>query len=266
MVAAWISADTGVGPSIASSSQDCSGSCADLPHAPSSSSSPSAVDHAVAGPAHRVPNTPVNVTVPNGREHQHDGQGQPGVADPVGDERLLGRGRGGGLVLPEPDQQVGGQAHALPARVQGQVVVGQHQQQHRGQEQVHVAEEPAPLRVVRHVADREDVDQRADAGDQQHEADRQRVEQQADAHLEAGRPGSRSTGAGPGCAGRPGSRASRRTRSRRTRTPRPAWPRRPGAPRSWCASRRAAGSRRRPGGRPAAATRRAGRRWRPRWS
>ena len=43
MVAAWISADTGVGPSIASSSQDCSGTCADLPQAARSSSSPSVV-------------------------------------------------------------------------------------------------------------------------------------------------------------------------------------------------------------------------------
>ena len=40
MVAAWISADTGVGPSIASKSQDCNGTCADLPHAASSSSKP----------------------------------------------------------------------------------------------------------------------------------------------------------------------------------------------------------------------------------
>ena len=40
MVAAWISAETGVGPSIASSSQDCSGTWADLPQAPSSSSRP----------------------------------------------------------------------------------------------------------------------------------------------------------------------------------------------------------------------------------
>ena len=40
MVAAWISADTGVGPSIASSSQACSGNCADLPQAPSRSSRP----------------------------------------------------------------------------------------------------------------------------------------------------------------------------------------------------------------------------------
>src|SRR5579864_2334354 len=64
MVAAWISADTGVGPSIASSSQDCSGTWADLPHAPSSSSSPSAsVIPLLAWPTEW--NTPVNVTVPN---------------------------------------------------------------------------------------------------------------------------------------------------------------------------------------------------------
>jgi len=34
MVAAWISAETGVGPSMASGSQVCSGTCADLPIAP----------------------------------------------------------------------------------------------------------------------------------------------------------------------------------------------------------------------------------------
>src|SRR5262249_47031370 len=34
MVAAWISAETGAGPSIASGSQTCSGNCADLPTAP----------------------------------------------------------------------------------------------------------------------------------------------------------------------------------------------------------------------------------------
>ena len=43
MVAAWISADTGVGPSMASSSQVCSGNCADFPQAASRSSSPIAV-------------------------------------------------------------------------------------------------------------------------------------------------------------------------------------------------------------------------------
>ena len=37
MVAAWISAETGVGPSIASGNQVCSPSCADLPIAPTNS-------------------------------------------------------------------------------------------------------------------------------------------------------------------------------------------------------------------------------------
>src|SRR5215470_11530223 len=38
MVAAWISADTGVGPSMASGSQVCRKNCADLPIAPTNSS------------------------------------------------------------------------------------------------------------------------------------------------------------------------------------------------------------------------------------
>src|SRR5258708_28901474 len=64
IVAAWISAETGVGPSIASSSQDCSGSWADLPQAPSSSSKPSAVT--TAGLAWCTPlKTPAKLTEPN---------------------------------------------------------------------------------------------------------------------------------------------------------------------------------------------------------
>ena len=43
MVAAWMSAETGVGPSIASGSQTCSGICALLPMHPTNSSSAIAV-------------------------------------------------------------------------------------------------------------------------------------------------------------------------------------------------------------------------------
>ena len=43
MVAAWIRAETGVGPSIASGSQTYSGNCADLPQAPTNSSRQAAV-------------------------------------------------------------------------------------------------------------------------------------------------------------------------------------------------------------------------------
>ena len=40
MVAAWINAETGVGPSIASGSHTCRPICADLPIAPMNSSTP----------------------------------------------------------------------------------------------------------------------------------------------------------------------------------------------------------------------------------
>ena len=49
MVAAWISAETGVGPSMASGSQTYSGNCADLPVAPMNSSSAIDAQHAEAG-------------------------------------------------------------------------------------------------------------------------------------------------------------------------------------------------------------------------
>src|SRR6478735_6867396 len=64
MVAAWMSADTGVGPSIASPSQDCSGTCADLPQAASRSASPIAVS--IPSLAASAPvNTSANSTEPN---------------------------------------------------------------------------------------------------------------------------------------------------------------------------------------------------------
>ena len=125
--------------------------------------------------------------MPELREHQEDRQRQADVADPVHDERLLGRGGRRRAVVPEADQQVGREADALPADVERHEAVAQHQQQHRRDEQVQVGEEPPPARVVRHVADRVDVDQRADAGDQQHERQRQRVEQQPEVDVAASR-------------------------------------------------------------------------------
>src|SRR5256886_10314869 len=64
IVAAWMSADTGVGPSIASGSQVWSGSCADLPHAPTNRSS--AMPVAVAGASVSAPlNTAPYSSVPS---------------------------------------------------------------------------------------------------------------------------------------------------------------------------------------------------------
>ena len=58
MVAAWISAETGVGPSIASGSQTCSGNCADLPTAPQKISSAMTV---AAVPVSSPAATPVRI-------------------------------------------------------------------------------------------------------------------------------------------------------------------------------------------------------------
>ena len=124
-----------------------------------------------------------------GDEGQHDRRREAHVADPVDHERLLGGRRRGVLVLPEADEQVGREADALPAEEQPEVVLRHDQHEHRGHEQVEVAEEPHPARVVLHVADRVDVDQRADAGDQQQEQRRQRVVEQVHARR-AGSPAS----------------------------------------------------------------------------
>ena len=88
------------------------------------------------------------------------------VTDAVGDERLLAGGGVGLALEPERHQEVGAGANALPAEEDAQVVGREHQHEHRRDEEVEVAEEPAPPLVVGHVADRVDVDQAADAGDQ----------------------------------------------------------------------------------------------------
>src|SRR5207248_488506 len=64
IVAAWISAETGVGPSIASGNQACSGNWPDLPHAPSKSSRPS-ISTVVELALPTLPNTSVKFTEPN---------------------------------------------------------------------------------------------------------------------------------------------------------------------------------------------------------
>ena len=254
MVAAWISADTGVGPSMASSSQDCSGTWADLPQAPSSSSRPMIVASAGLTARHALVDVDERRRAEGG-QHQHDRDRHAQVADPVDHEGLLGRGGRGRLVLPEADQQVRGQADALPADEQHQVVVGQDQQQHGGDEQVEEGEEPAPPLVVGHVADRVDVDQAAHAGDQQHEDDGQLVDQQPDVDVPLRRWRSSRRAARPPRAPPPRPRAGRRTGSGRART-RPAGPGcRGSAPSGHRPGRPAAGPRRSaPGWRSAART------------
>ena len=103
----------------------------------------------------------------------------------------LQRGRDGRwLVEPEADQEIRSEADEAPADEQPDEVVGEHQRQHREHEEVHVREEARDRFVARHVTDRVDVDEPADAGDDQRPDERERVQQQPEG--EARRPAKRA--------------------------------------------------------------------------
>jgi hypothetical protein len=92
------------------------------------------------------------------------------------------------LEVPEPDQEIGAEAHTLPADEHHEQVVAEDEHQHREQEEVQVGEEalepPVIAVIVVHVADGVDVNQRADARDHQDHDRRQRVEQECELGVE----------------------------------------------------------------------------------
>ena len=178
MVAAWIRAETGVGPSIASGSQTCSGNWALLPMAPAKSSSAMIVIRVGSSSPIRAIDL-ADVERAQADEDQHDPEDEADVADAVDDERLLGGQRRRALAVPEADQQVAAQADQLPRDEHDQEAVRQDQQEHREHEQVEVGEEPPVARVVAHVADRVDVDQQPDRGHHDQQAGGQVVDEEA---------------------------------------------------------------------------------------
>src|SRR6185312_1921598 len=158
IVAAWIRAETGVGPSMASGNHACSGNWPDLPQAPSKSSR--VIASKVGAPISPARgNTSENCTVPSERQIK-----KIAMARPTSPTRFI--------------------RNAFLAEVERDEVVGEHQDEHRRDEQVEVPEEPAPPGIVRHVPDRVEVDQAADPGDEQHERQRQRVQPQTVADLQ----------------------------------------------------------------------------------
>ena len=68
-----------------------------------------------------------------------------------------------GFVIPEADQQIGGEADAFPAEEHLDEVVGGHQHQHREGEQRQIGEEARLVRVLLHIAPAVEVDERRDA-------------------------------------------------------------------------------------------------------
>ena len=105
MVAAWIRAETGVGPSIASGSQVCRPICADLPIAPTNSSMqvdgqrvgtawPRKMHGAVRDIAAPRRTSASNCSEPKITKTREDAEREAEIADPVDDEGLDRRGIG----------------------------------------------------------------------------------------------------------------------------------------------------------------------------
>ena len=134
--------------------------------------------------AHRL----LDVERPQPGEDQQQADEQRRVAHPGDDEGLPRRRPVRPLPVPEPDQQEAAQPHALPAHEQEQEVVGQHQDEHGGDEQVHVGEEAPVSLVAAHELHRVEKDEKAHEGDHEHHHHGQRVEIEGDARSEAAYP------------------------------------------------------------------------------
>ena len=103
-------------------------------------------------------------------EDQEEADHEAEIADAVRDEGLLARDGGGFLVEVEADEQVGAEAHALPAQEHHHDVGAQHQIQHAEHEEIHVGHEAVVAAIVPllgHVARAEQVDEETGTGHQQ---------------------------------------------------------------------------------------------------
>ncbi len=117
--------------------------------------------------------------------HCRDAENETEIPHPVHQEGLH-VGVDGALALEvEADEQVGDQAHRLPAEEELEEVVGHHQHQHGEGEQGDVAEEALVALVVGHVADGVDVHHERDEGHHRDHHGREIVHQEADLHLQA---------------------------------------------------------------------------------
>ena len=150
IVAAWISAETGVGPSIASGSQVCRPICADFPIAPMNSrmQARSAIDTCQPRKLIVVPTASGALanTVSKSSEPKITKTAKMPSAKPKSPTRLtmnalIAAALAVGAVVPEADQQVRAQADAFPAEEQLHEIVGRHQHQHEEGEQAQIGHE-----------------------------------------------------------------------------------------------------------------------------
>src|ERR1700733_4282797 len=111
-------------------------------------------------------------------DHQKHRQQKSEIANPIENEGLFACFRGGLAPEVKADQQVGGKADSFPPDEHEQEVFCEHQRQHEEHEQVEVGEIAPVTLFMSHVADGVDMDQKANAGDDQKHDQRQGIEQE----------------------------------------------------------------------------------------
>src|SRR5215217_883346 len=169
MVAAWIRALTGVGPSMASGSHTCNGNCALLPTAPTKTSMTAVVNREPPiNPDWAATEISVKAVEPVVAEDD-DPDEQSSVPDPR-DDKCLYRGVSGRRFLePVSDEQVGAQSDELPEDVELDEVRREHEPEHRCREQIEQRIVPGEAFVALHKSARVELDHKAhEAHDDEH--------------------------------------------------------------------------------------------------
>ena len=134
---------------------------------------------ATAGGVHRGD---IQAAVKDGQEDQaHEEADVPEAGDHKG---LFAGFRGGEFLVPEADEEIGGQAHQLPGDVQLQQAAGNHQGEHGQGEERQVGVKPPETRVAGHVADGVDLHQPTDGGHDHEHHQAGGVEQEPEGHLD----------------------------------------------------------------------------------
>ena len=102
---------------------------------------------------------------------------------------------------PEADQQIAAEAHAFPSDEHQGEVRGHDQSEHEEHEEIQIGEEAVVAAFVGHVAGGINVNEQANAGDDQKHDQGELVDLEIEVGAEIGRPGSRDLGANPGNGG-----------------------------------------------------------------
>ena len=176
IVAAWIRADTGVGPSIASGSQRYSGNWALLPTAPTNSSTAIAVAVVLAMvPCSEASLRTAKLTEPTAWKARNMATMKPQSPMRLVTNAFLPAVAAESRVCQNAIRKY----EHVPTPSQPRNVTSRFSPSTRttieSDEQVHVQEELGELRIAVHVADREQVDQRSDARDEEAHRDAQRI-------------------------------------------------------------------------------------------